>query len=102
MLDLIKRISITRDPALDGTGYHEGNPVEIEMNDGTVLRAWGKARGSIENPVPREDVLEKFRKVTARQLDRAAQDAIIAQCARLETLDDATALIAALPRGAVN
>jgi len=102
VLDLIKRISITRDPALDGTGYTEGNPVEIELRNGTVLRAWGKARGGLENPVPREDVLEKFRKVSARQLDRTAQETIIAQCGKLEALDDATALIAALPRTPIN
>ena len=99
VLDLIKRISITRDPALDGTGYTEGNPVEIELRNGTVLKAWGKARGGMDNPVQREDVLEKFRKVTARQLERAAQDSIIAQCGRLETLEDARTLIAALPGG---
>ena len=45
VLDVIKRISITNDPKLDGTGYVEGNPIEIELTDGTVLSAWGKARG---------------------------------------------------------
>jgi hypothetical protein len=42
-------------------------------------------------------VLEKFRKVTARRLTRAAQDEIISCCDRLETLADATALLALLP-----
>ena len=96
VLKLIERISITRDPALDGTGSAEGNPLEVELTDGTVLAAWGRARGGKDHPIPREDVLEKFRKVTARQLTSAAQDEIIALCDRLETLPDASALVASL------
>ena len=96
VLELIKRISITHDPALDGTGYAEGNPIDIELKDGTVLSAWGTARGGAGNPAQRDEVLEKFRKVTARRLTRASQDAIIAQCDRLEAAEDVTALIAAL------
>ena len=97
VLALIERISITRDPTLDGTGSAEGNPLEVELKDGTVLSAWGRARGGKDRPIPRDDVLEKFRKVTARRLTRAAQDEIISCCDRLETLADATALLALLP-----
>ena len=96
VLDLIKRFSITNDPALDGTGYAEGNPIEIELNDRTVLSAWGTARGGAGNPAQRGEVLEKFRKVTARHLTAAAQDAVIAECDRLDTADDVTALLDAL------
>ena len=85
MLELIQRISITHDPKMDGTGYTEGNPIEIELKDGTVLSAWGKARGGLDNPVSRDEVVEKFRKVTARHLTPAAQDAIIEQCCRLDS-----------------
>jgi 2-methylcitrate dehydratase PrpD len=97
VLQLIERITITRDPALDGTGSAEGNPLEIELKDGTVLSAWGRARGGADDPIPRADVVEKFRKVTARQLTPAAQDELIALCDRLETLADATKLLDALP-----
>ena len=96
VLELIQRISITHDPQMDGTGYAEGNPVEIELNDGTVLSAWGKARGGPDNPVSFDDVLQKFRKVTARRLSASAQDTIIEACATLETADDVSALIGAL------
>ncbi len=96
VLELIQRISITHDPQLDGTGYAEGNPVEIELKDGTVLSAWGKARGGPDNPVLFNDVLEKFRKVTARQLSAAAQDTIIEACAGLEAADDVSTLVSAL------
>ena len=96
VLELIQRISLIHDPGMDGTGYAEGNPVEIELEDGTVLSAWGKARGGIDNPVSRDEVLAKFRKTTARLLTAASQDRIIEACSRLEAGDGASALIAAL------
>jgi 2-methylcitrate dehydratase PrpD len=96
VLELIKRIAVTHDPALDGKGYTAGNPVEIELNDGTVLSAWGKARGGIDNPVSRDEVVAKFRKVSSRALTAGAQDTIIEQCFKLDTAADVSPLIAAL------
>jgi len=93
VLDLIKRISITHDPALDGKGYVEGNPVEIELSDGTVLSAWGKARGDKENPVHMSDVVEKFTKITQGLLAPAKQQEVISLCERLDTVDDISVLI---------
>jgi aconitate decarboxylase len=96
VLELIKRMSITHDPALDKTGYAQGNPIDIELKDGTVLSAWGTARGGAGNPAQRDDVLDKFRKVTARRLTRASQDALIAQCDQLEAAEDVTGLLESL------
>ena len=96
VLKLIERISITNDPSMDGMGYPEGNPIEVELTDGSVLSTWGKGRGGLENPVPREEVIEKFRKVTRRQLTAGAQEAVIEQCMRLDRMEDATKLIQAL------
>jgi 2-methylcitrate dehydratase PrpD len=93
VLDLIKRISINHDPALDGKGNVEGNPVEIELTDGTVLSAWGKARGDKDNPVHMSDVVEKFSKITQGLLSPAKQAEVTALCERLDTLDDVAALI---------
>ena len=90
---MIKRIDITNDPKMDGTGYAEGNPVEIELTDGTVLSAWGKVRGDADNPVHREDVADKFMKLTAGKLTSQKQAQIIDLCEHLETLDDVSALI---------
>ena len=100
VLELIERISITHDPAMDGKGYTHGNPVEVELNDGTVLSAWGKGAAASTTPIPREDVVDKFRKVTRKLLTSEAQDAIVEQCERLDTLDDATALIRTLKNSA--
>jgi aconitate decarboxylase len=96
VLDLIKRISITHDPALDGKTYVEGNPVEIELTDGTVLSAWGKARGDKDNPVHMSDVVEKFTNITQGLLSPAKQAEVIALCERLETIEDVSGLIGAL------
>jgi aconitate decarboxylase len=92
VLELIKRISITHDPALDGTGYVEGNPIEIELTDGTVLSAWGKARGEADNPVHMSDVIEKFNKLTAGLLSKDKQARAIALCEKLDTVDDVSVL----------
>ena len=96
VLELIQRISITHDPKLDGTGYVEGNPVEIELNDGTVLSAWGKARGDAENPVQMSDVVEKFNKLTSGLLSPDKQVKVIALCERLDAVDDVSELMALL------
>jgi len=93
---MISRISITHDPALDGRGHTVASPVEIELKDGTVLSATGRVRGGSESPIPAEEVVAKFRKVTARQIPNERQDEIIAQCNRLETLGDASSLFALL------
>ena len=66
------------------------------MKDGTVLSGWGKARGDVDNPVSSDEVIAKFRKVTARQLAPATQQAIIDQCMRLDSAKDVAPLIAAL------
>ena len=93
VLDLIKRINITHDPAMEGKGYVHGNPLEIELTDGTVLSAWGKARGDADNPVHREDVVDKFTKLTTGRLSPEKQAAVIALCERLDTIDDVSVLI---------
>ena len=93
VLDLIKRIVITHDPAMEGKGYVHGNPLEIELTDGTVLSAWGKARGDADNPVHREDVVDKFNKLTTGRLSPEKQAAVIGLCERLDTIDDVSVLI---------
>jgi 2-methylcitrate dehydratase PrpD len=83
---------------LDNSGYDEGNPVEIEMQDGTVHSAWGKVRGGVDNPIPRADVVDKFRKLSARVLSPDAQERLITVCNRLERTEDARELLAPLTR----
>ena len=93
VLAMIDRVKITHDPALDGNEAGEGNPVEVELKDGTVLQGWGRVRGVADNPVPREEVVEKFRKMTTPHISGAAQEELIMLCAGLETVADATRLV---------
>jgi 2-methylcitrate dehydratase PrpD len=93
VLAMIERISITHDASLDGKQYDHGNPVEVTLNDGTVLSGWGMVRGGPENPTTRADVVEKFGKLTSRVLDAKVRSRLIERCDALETLEDATALI---------
>jgi aconitate decarboxylase len=96
VLAMIERISVTHDASLDGKQYDHGNPVEVTLNDGTVLSGWGMVRGGPENPTTRADVVEKFGKLTSRVLDAKVRSRLIERCDALETLEDATALIEGL------
>jgi 2-methylcitrate dehydratase PrpD len=93
VLDLIQRTEITHDPALDGKGYVHGNPVEVELTDGTVLKGWGKTRGDKDNPVHMSDVIEKFNKLTRGRLDAGRTARISGLCERLDALEDVSELI---------
>ena len=93
VLAMIDRIKITHDPALDGYDVGQGNPVEVVLKDGTELQAWGCVRGGAENPIPPEEVIQKFRKMTTPHISTAAQEELIDLCGQLETVADATRLV---------
>ncbi len=99
VLDMVQKINITHDPAMDGMEAGEGNPVAIILQDGTVLEAWGRVQESAKRPSTRVDVLQKFRKMTAAHISTTAQDEMIALCERLETAEDITALVGMLELG---
>jgi 2-methylcitrate dehydratase PrpD len=99
VLDMIQKLRIIHDPSMDGMEAAEGNPVEITLKDGTVLSAWGRVLNSVQRPTTHADVLQKFRKMTAACLSTAAQDDMIALCGRLETVEDATVLVAMMEPG---
>ena len=61
-----------------------------------MLEGWGRVRGGVERPIPAEEVVAKFRKVSARAIPASRQDELMALCDRLETLPDARALLAPL------
>lgn len=90
--DMIARIEVIHDPALD-QGPERADPVEIELKDGTVLKTVGRQRTTKHNAPTLEDVMAKFRKMTARRLSTSAQDAMIAFCKDLESVKDATELV---------
>jgi 2-methylcitrate dehydratase PrpD len=102
VLEMVSRVEVLHDTSV-GRDV-QGNPVEIRLRDGTVLEEWGKVRGGSyaggdENPVTRDEVVSKFRKMVAAELSVAEQDALIDFCDGLETEPDATRLIALMGRG---
>lgn len=89
LLDLTRRFEITHDRELDAFGsFQRRTRVEVHTKDGQVLRAFGETRGTRDNPLTRDDVTEKFRKLTDRGLPSETQRALMTMCDRLEALDD--------------
>lgn len=96
VLEMIARVKITHELAMDGMEAGEGNPAEIVLKDGTTRVGWGRVEASAKRPSIHADVVEKFRKMTRERLSIAEQDALIALCDRMETLGDASELVARL------
>jgi 2-methylcitrate dehydratase PrpD len=96
VLDMISRVHIVHDPNMDENGY-QGTPVQITMRNGTVYDIVGRVRGSSgDDPITRDDVLTKFRKMTHTFWSEVTQDRAISLCDNLENLADATELTALL------
>jgi 2-methylcitrate dehydratase PrpD len=96
VLDMISRTQVVHDTSMDDNGY-EGTPVKITMRNGTVLERVGRVRSPRgEDPVTRDDVLVKFRKMTRVAWDPSTQDRVIALCDDLENLTDTKELVSLL------
>ena len=96
VLDMISRVQVMHDPTMDENGY-QGTPVKITMRNGTVYERTGQVRGPKgDDPITRDDVLAKFRKMTARFWPTATQDRVIGLCDNLENLDNAAELLSLL------
>jgi hypothetical protein len=81
---------------MDENGY-QGTPVKITMRNGTVYERIGRVRSSTgDDPITRDDVLAKFRKMTATFWSAATQDRVISLCENLENLGDTTELLSLL------
>jgi aconitate decarboxylase len=96
VLDMISRVRVVHDTSMDDHGY-EGTPVKITMRDGTVHETVGRVRGRRgDDPVTRDDVLSKFRKMTQRFWTESTQNRAIDLCDNLDTLEDASELLSLL------
>jgi aconitate decarboxylase len=96
VLDMISRVRVVHDASMDENGY-EGTPVKITMRDGTVYDTVGRVRGPrSDDPVTRDDVLSKFRKMTQRFWPESTQNRAIDLCDSLDSLDDTSELLSLL------
>ena len=104
VLDLVRRINVHHDPALDdapGGTIARDTIIEITMKNGEKLRQRGTVRGYEGNPVTYDEVVAKFRKTSHNRITEAQQDELIAMCDALDTLPDARALLKPLEKAAV-
>jgi 2-methylcitrate dehydratase PrpD len=64
------------------------------MNDGATFEAVEEHnRGSAENPMTRDELLDKFERNAATVLSATRIQELVAAVAELETLSDASALV---------
>jgi aconitate decarboxylase len=85
VLELIARVQCIHDPDLDAFGsFQQRTRVEVELDDGRVLSRTGKTRTSLG----RDNIEQKFEKLTRTLLSAPQQAALISHCARLDTLQD--------------
>lgn len=95
VLEMISRVHIMHDASMDDQGYE--TPVKITMRDGTVHEMLGQVRGPHgDDPVTRDDVLSKFRKVTRRFWSESTQNRAVDLCDNLEKVDDTRELLSLL------
>jgi aconitate decarboxylase len=101
ILDLITRITLRHDPALDAGGAAKRHAIRAsaELADGTRLSAAVEQRlGSPDNPIPPERLRQKFRTLAGIRLKPAAIDAIIDVIEDLEQPGVLARLLALLSR----
>jgi hypothetical protein len=76
---------------------YEGAPLKITMRDGAVYETVGRLRTpASDDPVTRDDVLAKFRKMTRRFWSEETQARAIALCDHLDEMEDTRELLALL------
>lgn len=94
VLAMMERISVVPDPAL--SHYHQ---CSIEVTDGagqTTVQAVSAPRGSPQEPLRDEEVVQKFHTLAEPVLGRARAERFAAQALALDAVDDVRAWIALL------
>ena len=96
---LAARVTVKEDPTITARGrsFRHMVRVEITLRDGTHLEETCEApRGSEQSFATEADVIEKFRKLTARRIPHTQIERIIAAVMEAEKLPSAAALAHAL------
>ncbi len=98
-IELSKRIEVVEDPAITARGakYRHMVRVEVRLRDGSVLTETREApRGSELSFATREEIVEKFCKLTRAAMPQRQQEALIQAVLGLEDLADGKDLIGLL------
>jgi|HubBroStandDraft_1064217.scaffolds.fasta_scaffold41926_2 aconitate decarboxylase len=94
-LAIIERMRIVHDPVLDegGTAKRHASRIEASLSNGERLSVFTEQRrGSSHRPLTQDEVIGKYRVLTANVLDRQTIEDLLDLILRIETQPDITAL----------
>jgi 2-methylcitrate dehydratase PrpD len=93
------KVQVLADPRIDARRPRREAIVELTLNDGTELTQWVKdVRGTAENPMTREEVVEKARDLIVPVLGASAASTLINKVLAIDILRDIRELRPALQR----
>jgi 2-methylcitrate dehydratase PrpD len=93
------KVEVVADPRIDARRPRREAIVELTLADGTQLNEWIRdVRGTAENPMTRDEVVEKARDLIAPVLGAATCTTLIGKLLSLETLRDVRELRPVLQR----
>jgi 2-methylcitrate dehydratase PrpD len=93
------KVEVVADPRIDARRPRREAIVEVTFNDGTELTQWVRdVRGTAENPMTREEVVDKARDLIAPVLGASVTTTLINKLLALETLRDVRELRPALQK----
>ena len=93
------KVEVVADPRIDARRPRREAIVELTLNDGSQLTEWIRdVRGTAENPMTREEVVDKARDLITPVLGNATCSALIAKLLSLETVRDVHELRPVLQR----
>ena len=99
---LARKVKVVHDPAITALGAAQRHKVRVEVHlrDGSVERETREApRGSEHSFAGKDNIVDKFRKLTRGVMPGTQQDALIDAVMRLDQLPDSRALIDVLRIG---
>jgi 2-methylcitrate dehydratase PrpD len=93
------KVEVVADPRIDARRPRREAIVELTLNDGSELTQWVRdVRGTADNPMTRDEVVDKARDLIAPVLGTAKCSALIKKMLSLETLRDIRELRPTLQR----
>jgi len=93
------KVDVLADPRIDARRPRREAIVELTFTDGTQLSEWVRdVRGTVDNPMTRDEVVDKARDLIAPVLGPATCSTLIDKLLALETLKDVRELRPALQR----
>jgi 2-methylcitrate dehydratase PrpD len=93
------KVEVVADPRIDARRPRREAIVELTLADGTQLNEWVRdVRGTAENPMTREEVVDKARDLISPVLGTETSSKLIAKLLVLETLRDVHELRPVLQR----